>query len=157
MIKAIKNMEYVADERDLEIIRELRKNSRRSFRELSRAIGISPAALINRIKKLENDDIILGYDAKINFYKLGYDFMGLIQVNINKGALLSVQEKIAVMPGVVAVYDITGEYDSMAIVFCKSRSEMSSLIKKINKITEVRKTNTSIILNVVKRMDDFQI
>ncbi len=145
------------DKIDEEILRELNHNCRRSFRELSTVIALSPAALIERIKRLENAKIVVGYGAKINFYELGYDFMGLIQVDITKGALLSVQEKIAKLAGVAAVYDVTGEYDSAVIVLCKTRVEMSALIKKINKIPEVRKTNTNMILNVVKRMNEFEI
>ncbi|MFH2106213.1 MAG: Lrp/AsnC family transcriptional regulator [Candidatus Micrarchaeota archaeon] len=157
MARKTEHTKHAMDAVDLEIIRELKLDSRRSFRELSSVICLSPAALIERVKKLEDAEIILGYSARVDHYVMGYDFMGLVQISIAKGALLEVQEKISKLRGVAAVYDLTGEYDSVALVLCKSRVEMSNLIKSINKIPEVSKTNTSMILNVVKRMDEFQI
>ncbi len=141
---------------DREILKELRSNCRRSYRELAKAIGISPAALIERMNRLEKEDYILGYTANINFLKLGYEFMGVIQISISHGALLDVQEKISKLPGVAAVYDITGAYDSEAVVMCKSRAELSALIKKILKIPNVEKTNTNMVLNVMKDIYQFE-
>lgn len=143
------------DDIDKQILKELRLNSRRSYRELSKAISISPAALIERMKRLEKNRYVLGYTANIDFLKLGYEFMALVQISISHGALLDVQEKISKLPGVAAVFDITGEYDSTAIVICKNRAELSALIKKILKISHVEKTNTSMVLNIMKDMQEF--
>ena len=143
------------DEIDKEILKELRHNCRRSYRELSKVVGISPATAIERIKRLEDNGIIRGYKADFDYQKLGFEFMGVINVNITKGALLEVQKKIAGYQNVAAVYDITGEYDSSVIAICKTRAEMSALIKKINAIQQVQKTNTQVILNIIKEMREF--
>ena len=115
------------DELDKHILAELRRNCRRSYRELAKAIDISPAALIERMKRLEKKGYILGYSANLDFLKLGYEFAAAVQISISHGALLDVQEKISKLAGVAAVYDMTGEYDSLAIVMCKSRAELSAL------------------------------
>lgn len=145
------------DEMDKEILRELNKNCKRSYRTLSRDIGISPAALIERVKKLEREGIIMQYSADLDYQKLGFEFMGIINVNITKGALLEIQKKIAGFANVAAVYDITGEYDSAVIAICKTRAELSALIKKINGIPQVQKTNTNVILNTIKRIREFNM
>ncbi len=143
------------DDTDYSILRELRANCRRSYRELAQVLGMSPAALIERIKRIEKQGIIKKYSADIDFTKLKYEFTAFINVRINKGALLEVQRKIASLPSVAAVYDVTGDYDSLVYALCKNRSEMSQLIKKINKIEEVQRTNTTLSLNVIKEVHEF--
>lgn len=138
------------DEVNREILKELRLDARRSFRELSRAVRISPAALIERIRNLEKAGLIKGYAVNLDLLKLGYEFMGLVQIAIEPGYLLEAQEKISKLRGVYAVYDLTGEYDSVAFAVAKSRNEFSALIKKILGTAHVKRTNTNVILNVVK-------
>ena len=80
---------------DREILTELRKNCRRSFRELSRTIDVSTGTLIERTRRLERSGYITGYSANLNFLKLGYEFMGVVKIDISRGALLEVQGKIS--------------------------------------------------------------
>ncbi|HID72448.1 TPA: Lrp/AsnC family transcriptional regulator [Candidatus Micrarchaeota archaeon] len=142
------------DSTDRQILLELRRNCRRSYREIAAEIGMSPAALIERIKRLEEQGIVTGYSANFDYLKLGFDFMAVLQISIS-GDLLRIQEKIAKLPGVAAVYDTTGSYDSVAILMCKSRQELSALVKKILGIQGVDKTNTNMVLNVVKKLSEF--
>jgi DNA-binding Lrp family transcriptional regulator len=139
---------------DQQILAELRQNCRRSYREIAAKIGMSPAALIERIKRLEQEGIVTGYSANFDYQALGYDFMAILQISIN-GDLLKIQENIARLSGVAAVYDTTGQYDSVAILMCRSRQELSALVKKILKMNGVEKTNTNMVLNVVKKIRDF--
>lgn len=143
------------DNTNQEILRALQDNCRRSARELALEIGISPSSLIERMKRLEQENVIVGYSVDLDYLSLGYEFQGLVQINISQGKILDVQDKISKLAGVVAVYDVTGDYDSIAMVMCKSRAEFSSLLKKILGIPHVEKTNTMMVLNVVKHMHEF--
>ena len=138
------------DKTDEEILAALRRNSRGSFREIARGLKIHPTTLITRVAKMEKSGVILGYGANLDLNKLGYDFMGVVQVKIAKGKLLETQEKISRMQGVVAVYDVTGEYDSVAIIAAKTRESFSLLIKSFLNLAHVEHTNTQVILKVVK-------
>lgn len=142
------------DQTDHRIILELKQNCRRSYRELASRTGMSPAALIERIKRLEQQGVITGYSANFDFLKLGYEFMAVVQISIS-GDLLKTQERISRLNGVAAVYDMTGHYDSLAIVMCMSRSELSALLKKILGVEGVEKTSTDMVLNVVKKLAEF--
>jgi len=53
-------------------------------------------------------------------------------------------------PDVVAVFDVTGECDSIAWVACKNREEFSAIIKLMLQIKGVKKTNTYVVLNMIK-------
>jgi len=138
------------DELDRKILSELSKDSHGSYRRLAVRVGVSPATFIVRVRRLEKEGVILGYSACLNFGKMGFEFTAVIEATITKGAQLDVQRKIAALPGVVAVYDVTGESDSMAIARCRTRSELSRLVKSILAINNVQRTNTHMVLNVIK-------
>jgi Lrp/AsnC family transcriptional regulator for asnA, asnC and gidA len=142
------------DKTDLRILQELKQNCRRSYRELALSTNLSPATLIDRIKKMEKEGVITGYSANFDYLKLGFEFMAIIQIAM-KGDFLSIQDKISKLKGVASIYDTTGQYDATAILMCKSRGELSALVKRILAINGVEKTNTNMVLNVVKKLTDF--
>jgi Lrp/AsnC family transcriptional regulator for asnA, asnC and gidA len=144
------------DKTDEEILSELRRNSRTSSRQLAAKLKLHPTTVISRIAKMEKAGIIQGYGANVNLSSLGYDFMGVVQIKISKGKLIEAQEKISRMRGVVAVYDVTGEYDSVVIIAAKTRDSFSKLIKSFLHISYVEHTNTQVILNVVKASWQFE-
>jgi DNA-binding Lrp family transcriptional regulator len=150
----MKSKHLGTDETDQRILLELRRNCRRSYRELAASTGMSPAALIERMKRLEQEGIITGYSANFDYLKLGFEFMAIVQIGI-KGDLLRIQQRISKLGGVAAIYDTTGQYDAVAILMCKSRSELSALVKRILAIPGVEKTNTNVVLNVVKKLQEF--
>ncbi|MCX6772280.1 MAG: Lrp/AsnC family transcriptional regulator [Candidatus Micrarchaeota archaeon] len=144
------------DKTDVEILGALRANARSSYRQLSHKLGMHPTTLISRIGKMEKAGIIRGYGANLDLTRLGYEFMGIVQVKIAKGMVLEAQEKISRLRGVVAVYDITGEYDSMAIIAAKNRETFSNLLKSFSHIPHVEHTNTQVVLKVVKASWQFE-
>ncbi|MFH0884108.1 MAG: Lrp/AsnC family transcriptional regulator [Candidatus Micrarchaeota archaeon] len=144
------------DELDARIMRELVGDSSRSYRRLAREVGLSPAALVERIKSLERKGYITGYGARVNYPKLGFEFMAIVEISMSGKDLISIEQKIAKLPHVAAVWDTTGEYDSFAIVMCKTRGELSATVKRILGIEGVRKTNTNIVLNVVSKLTEFE-
>jgi DNA-binding Lrp family transcriptional regulator len=82
--------------------------------------------------------------------------MAIVEVSMSGKDLIGIEEKIARIPHVAAVWDTTGEYDSIAILMCKSRAELSATIKRILGTEGVRKTNTNMVLNVVSRLTEFE-
>lgn len=138
------------DELDEQIIDLLKEDARTSSRKIATKLKVSPATVAARIAKLEKNNLILGYEVAVDYSKMGRDFIALTELTIRKGALLEVQKKIAMMPGVESVYDITGNSDSMALCRCKNRTEYSALVKKILAIDNVERANTHVILNVIK-------
>ncbi len=144
------------DKTDAEILSSLRGNCRGSYREIAKRLKLHPTTLISRMQKLEKSGVILGYGANIDLSKLGYEFLGVVQIKIEKGRLLETQGRISRLPGVMAVYDVTGEYDSVAIIAAKSRDSFSGLIKKLLNLPHIEHTNTQVILNVVKESWQFE-
>ncbi len=138
------------DELDYNILEKLNENARKSYREIARELNISLTTVSNRIKKMENEKIIERYIPLINQEKIGYDLTAVINAKISHGKLIEVQEKISKNKHVSNVYDITGEWDSLIIAHFKDRRELNSFIKGVLSMDNVEKTNTQIVLNIVK-------
>jgi DNA-binding Lrp family transcriptional regulator len=69
--------------------------------------------------------------------------------------MLEVEQDIAKIPDVFAVYDITGEYDALILARFKNRGDLSKMIKKIHTSQFVERTNTHMVLNVIKENSSF--
>ena len=142
------------DELDRRIVELMCRSSQGSYRQIAKQLGIHPTTLIQRVKNLENKGVINGYRAKVDYMRLGFDYMGIIQVYVDKN-MLDVQETIRSIPQVLAVFDVTGECDSIVWIACRDREEFSNIVKSILMIEGVQKTNTSVILNIMKDPSDF--
>jgi len=82
--------------------------------------------------------------------------MEVIELTVSKGKMLEIENQIAKNPNVFAVYDITGTHDALILARFKDRSALSAMIKEIHKSPEVERTNTHLILNVIKEQSTSQ-
>ena len=71
------------DEIDWKVLKELQENARISFAELGRRIGLTTPAVIERVRKLEDAQIIIGYRAEINTAKVGLPITAFIRMSIS--------------------------------------------------------------------------
>ncbi|KKN00575.1 hypothetical protein LCGC14_1136440 [marine sediment metagenome] len=138
------------EELELKIVRSLNKNSRKSFREIAKEIGTSAPVVINKIKRLEEQGAIKGYIPILDPEYFGFNLIAIVGIRISDGKLIETQEKIAEDSHVFAIYDVTGEWDSIVIAHFKSRDDLNSFIKNVLSQKYVDRTVTHIVLNVVK-------
>ena len=138
------------DDLDKRIMNVLMSDSRLSYRKIAQKTGVSVATIMNRVNRLEKAKVIKGYTAMINYEELGYDIDVMISINVSKGKLFQVENKISVDENVLAVYDVTGDFDSVVIAKFKNRRMLDSYLKKIQTYDFVESTNTVMILNVIK-------
>ncbi|MDO8428615.1 MAG: Lrp/AsnC family transcriptional regulator [Candidatus Diapherotrites archaeon] len=138
------------DKTDLLILNELTENSRLSFRALAKKLGLSTNTVLTRIGKMEKQGIIRKYTVLLDYEKLGFELQAIIHLKIAKGKLVQVEEKIAKIPNVQAVYDVTGTIDAILIAKFKNRSGLDSFLKKIQSYDFIEDTETQIILRSLK-------
>ncbi len=142
------------DELDRRIIELMSRSSEGSFRQIAKQLGVHPTTLIQRVKNLQAKGVIGGYRAKIDYMRLGFGYMGIVQIYL-EGSIVSAQDSIRDLPQVMAVFDVTGDCDAIAWIACKDRDEFSRVVKTILSMEGVKKTNTSVVLNMVKDPLDF--
>ena len=146
---------YDFDEIDLKILNILSIDGRENKSTIARKVERSPNTVIKHIKDLEENGVIKNYGIQIDYEKIGYDIIALIELTISKGKMLEVERNIAKIPNVFAVYDITGEYDALILAKFRNRGDLSKVIKKIHTSPYVERTNTHIVLNVIKEISSF--
>lgn len=138
------------DKLDSNIIQSLNTNARKSFRHIAKELKVSLSTISNRVKRLEEEGIIERYIPVVNIGKVGYDLTAIINIKITHGKLIELQEKISKDNHVSAVFDITGDWDSLIIAHFKDRRDLNSFIKKILSMDHIERSNTQIVLNIVK-------
>jgi DNA-binding Lrp family transcriptional regulator len=138
------------DDLGRKIIGIMNVNARQSFREIAKAAGTSVTAVIHKVKQMESSGAVQGYIPLVNAAAFGLDMTAIIALRISKGKLLETQRRIAEDPRVSAVYDITGEWDSLVIGRFGSRDDLNAFIKKLLSLPNVDRSVTHLVLNTVK-------
>ncbi|MEM1994815.1 MAG: Lrp/AsnC family transcriptional regulator [Nitrososphaerales archaeon] len=143
------------DDVDKRIVNEYLKDARCSYREVAKKVGVAVGTVLARIRKLEASGVIKGYSAIIDYSKLGYDITVVTEIVVSKGKLIEVEKSVAEMPGVCAVYDVTGETDAIVIAKFKDRESLSNFTKSLLKMPYIERTNTHVVLSTAK--EDFNL
>uniref|UniRef100_A0A7C3J2J3 Lrp/AsnC family transcriptional regulator n=1 Tax=Candidatus Methanomethylicus mesodigestus TaxID=1867258 RepID=A0A7C3J2J3_9CREN len=138
------------DETDLIILNELQGDFTTSYRDIAKKLNMSVGTVHNRVKKLKETGVIKSFTAIIDAEKLGYELTAIILMQVEGGKIVDVEQAIARSKSVTAVYDTTGEFDIIAVAKFKTREDLNSFIKETLKIGAVKRTVTSMVLNVVK-------
>ena len=143
------------DGTDVKILRALLADARLSSRQIAKKTGVSVGTVLSRIKKIEQAGIIKEYSAIVNHEKLGYELTVIIEMTISKGRLSEIAKKIAKVPNVCCVYNVTGLTDAMVIAKFKKREELSGFTKHLLSLPYVERTNTHVVLTSIK--EDFRL
>jgi DNA-binding Lrp family transcriptional regulator len=138
------------DELDTRILALLSEDARRSCRELAEKLDVASGTVYNRVRRMTETGVIKGYIPLLDHTKLGYGLMALILVQVEGQHLAEVEKQLAKPAEVMAVYDITGEFDVAVVARFKSQASMNTFIKDTLKIPSIRRTVTNVVLNVVK-------
>ena len=138
------------DDTDRSIIEVLERDARTSLRRIAEEVDVSLGTVSNRVKKLEETGVIKDYRVILDSEKVGWNLNVVIGLRIEKGRLIEIQEKIARDNRVYAVYDVTGEFDSMVIARARDRSDLDDLSKNVLSMDGVVRSVTHLVLNTVK-------
>ncbi|MFL2665786.1 MAG: Lrp/AsnC family transcriptional regulator [Flavobacteriaceae bacterium] len=133
---------------DKQILIELTTNSRTPILEISRKIGISGAAIHQRIKKLNDSGLIAGHQLKINPKVLGYSTLAFIGVYFDKAERNSdAIKKMKTIPEILECHYTTGNWSVLIKIICKNNEHLMTLLnKQIQSIEGVSRTETFISL-----------
>jgi Lrp/AsnC family leucine-responsive transcriptional regulator len=147
--------EYQIDETGWRILEELQLNSRIPYRQLGEKVNLSPSAVIERVKRLEDEGIIEGYGIRINPRKAGYVMSALLSISTNhERASVIIAEAIADVPEVVSSWSVTGVLDHILEVRLPSLEFLEKLLSRLSKIGHV---TTQIVLPSFSRKSGLRI
>lgn len=116
---------------------------------------ISGVMVSSRIRILEDKGVVKGYAAILDPAKLGYDLTAVIFIQTDGKYLADLENELSQIANIIALYEITGDFDIVAVARVKDRGSLNTLIKSLLVTPHVKKTMTSITLSVVK--EDFKM
>lgn len=108
------------DEIDIAIIDILKNDARKSFREIARALKVSPDTISKRYERLIQQGIIIGSTVVIDPSKIGYSFITRFGVNVKPAYATQVLEKLIKIPSVIMASKLVGNHDIIAISVIKN-------------------------------------
>ena len=138
------------DDIDLAILKELQEDSKTSYRDIAKRLNLSVGTVHNRVKKMTDMGIIKSFAAVLDPEKLGFDLTAIILLQVEGGHIVDVEKAIAKSRSVISVYDTTGDFDIVVLAKFRSREDLNLFIKETLKTPFIRRSVTSIALNVVK-------
>lgn len=138
------------DCKDRTILDELEKNARISYTAIAKKLNLTEAAIRKRVKKLEENDIILGYKANVNYKKLGYSNKIIMGVDTEPKSYLRVLNILKEVDFVKSLTTSSGDHMIMFEVWVKDMDELKEYLDKVNAIEGVVESCPSIIHEDIK-------
>jgi Lrp/AsnC family leucine-responsive transcriptional regulator len=133
---------------DLQIIEVLQEQGRIPHVKLGEQVGLSEPSVIERVKKLEDSGIIVGYHAAVNAKRLGKDVAAFIGVSINHPRSIRLfEQKVESLEDVLECHHVTGEHTLLLKVKTNDTSSLERLISTIRSIEGVARTETMVVLS----------
>jgi len=142
------------DDKDIAILRELRKDARRSTKAIAKDLAIPRATVHERIKRMLDKGVIKGFTAVPDYSKLGEPVTAFVLVSFLPNSTVSQRElaqRIAEIDGVQEVHVVSGEHDILLKVRGESMESIGSLvIDKLRSIPGVGRTLTMASFATIK-------
>ncbi len=134
------------DHIDQQLIALLRKDARASVATLAHKLGVSRGTVTNRIRKLEDGHVIVGYTVQLRPDAQPSDISAWMAVQVEGNQTRHVIAALLGEPGVAALHDTNGRWDLLAELRAHSMSDLSKVLERIRLLKGISSTETSIHL-----------
>lgn len=140
------------DATDRAILALLQENARMSNAEIGRRIDLATSAVHQRIRKLEEQGVILDYSCRVDPRAVGYGLAAFVMIQTGEGARSSsITESLAAIPEVLEVHRVVGEDCFFVKVRVEGADELAELLDDtLQRIPGVAGTRTTIVLQTTK-------
>ncbi len=134
------------DATDQALIALLRQNARLNVADLAHKLKVSRGTVTNRIKKLEDEQVIVGYTVRLKPESEPDRIRAWMGVTVEGNRTREVIASLLGEPGVAALHDTNGRWDLLAELEVRSMGELSQVLERVRLIAGIRGTETSIHL-----------
>ncbi|MBV8673028.1 MAG: Lrp/AsnC family transcriptional regulator [Acidobacteriaceae bacterium] len=119
------------DEVSMNLLVELSRHARASYAELGRRVGLSPSAVVERMRRLEEDGIVEGYAAAINPAALGISILAVVRMTCDGTHYHPFLKFVKTLPEVRVCHHVTGADAFFLEVATRSLEELERLIERL--------------------------
>lgn len=134
------------DDLDQQLIALLRQNARLNIADLAHKLGVSRGTVHNRLRKLEDGQVILGYTVRLRPENEPDRIRAWMGVQVEGNTTRQVIASLLGEPGVVSLHDTNGRWDLLAEIEAASMRQLSDVLERIRLISGIRSTETNIHL-----------
>ena len=134
------------DRTDLHILKILQQNARTTIKQISREVNLSPPSVTERIHRLEEAGVLLGYHAQVNPLKLSKNLIVFIGVDVVPERYATFTAFCKSSPLILAHHRVIGIHNAMLLAALHDSSELEKLIDNLKRYVT---TSSSIILSTV--------
>ena len=137
---------------DARILNILQDDGRIANVAIARKVGLAPSAVLERIRKLEERGLVLGYAARVNPTAVGRGLLAFVFVRTDEaGAGRDTPRRLARIPEVQEVHNVAGEDCYLLKVRVRDPESLGRLLREsIGAVPAVRSTRTTIVLETLK-------
>jgi Lrp/AsnC family transcriptional regulator for asnA, asnC and gidA len=138
------------DELDLKIISHLQENGRIPVAELAKKLNQPENTVRYRIERLLKNGVIRRFTALVDPRALGLNVSAAVMFKVDPKKLDQLLEKLTSMKDVTNVYQLSGEWDLIAVVFAKDIQDLHERIEELRRMEGVKEMNVMITTRVIK-------
>ena len=145
---------YLLDQRDVEILAELQRDSRQSVQQLAERVGLSATPCWKRVKDMESAGVIRGYSATVDREQVGLALCVLAEVNLTQHTEDTVRQferAVAACRQIISCYSTTGQADYLIKVVVEDIKTYEAFLHdtafRLPGVTHIR---SSVVLKEVK-------
>jgi len=144
----VKSSFYTAavDDLDRTLISLLRQDARTSVATLAAKLGVSRGTVTNRLRKLEDEQVIVGYSVRLRPDAQPRQIRAWMGVLVEGNQTRAVIASLLGEPGVEALHDTNGRWDLLAELRAQDMAELSQVLERVRLIKGIVNTETSILL-----------
>jgi Lrp/AsnC family leucine-responsive transcriptional regulator len=155
----INESEIILDKTDLHILRLMQENARISNADLARELGMAPSGILERVKKLEQKNVIQQYTTRINPVALQQKMLAFIFMKAADGpGSDATSNELAKIPEVQEVHHIAGDDCYLIKVRTYDSASLMNLMRThFSKIPHILSTRTTIVLETKKEQQQLVI
>ncbi len=129
--------DYTPDATDWRILDALQAQGRASYAELARTVSMSPSAVTERVRRLEEAGVITGYAAVVDHERLGLPILAFVRLRYPTGNYKPFHDLVAVTPEVLEAHHVTGDDCFVIKVAARSMRHLEEVSGKIGTLGSV--------------------
>jgi len=138
------------DELDLKIISHLQENGRIPVAELAKRLNQPENTVRYRIERLLKNGVIRRFTALVDPRALGLNVSAAVMFRVDPKKLDQLLEKLTSMKDVTNIYQLSGEWDLIAVVFAKDIQDLHERIEELRRAEGVKEMNVMITTRIIK-------
>jgi len=138
------------DETDRQLIALLRQDARLSIADIAHKLAVSRGTVTNRITKLEDTGVIVGYTVRLRPDVQRNDIKAWMSIVVEGNQTRAVINSLLGEPGVDSLHDTNGRWDLLAQLRAENLQELAQVLERIRLVRGISNTETSIHLETYR-------